>query len=1025
LIEAVRQSGDLKMPPKDRLTNTQLEVLERWVALGAPWPAAPQGDRGGDAAKTHWAFQPVRRPEIPRIEGSAAGNPIDAFIRARLAESGLAPSAEADRRTLIRRVTYDLTGLPPSPVEVEAFVQDSSPEAYARLVERLLDSPHYGEHWGRHWLDVARYSDTKGYVYGREEKFYFHASTYRDWVVQAFNRDLPYDRFLLLQIAADQAEPNDVSALPAMGFLTLGRRFLGVTHDIIDDRIDVVTRGTMGLTVGCARCHDHKYDPIPTADYYSLYGVFQNCCEKTVEFAPSKSDTEAEQAFLKELDARRTKLHDATAAAITAHSARVRSRVADYLFAQRELQKYPEEGFDQIFSADDLLPDTVRRWETYLAPRMKLNDPVFRYWKLLGRLPEDGFADQAAAAVRELAEANEPVNGRVAREFASIPASAREVADRFGRLFQSVDEEWKRAVEEAGKAGGPLPRALADPDTEALRQVLYGADSPCVIVEESIASNENVFDTATRESLWRLQGDVDRWLLQAPEPLRHTLILADRELRTEPRIFKRGNPANKGEAISRHFLSLIAGPDSSPFQRGSGRLELAQAIIAPDNPLTARVWINRVWNHHFGSGLVRTPSDFGIRAEPPSHPELLDWLAGEFVRTGWSTKALHRLILLSATYRQSSTGPRDASQRDEALRIDPENRRLWRMNAHRLTFEEVRDTLLSVSGQLEDRIGGRPADLFAGGNLRRTLYGLIDRQFVPPVMRVFDFANPDLHIPQRAETTVPQQALFAMNHPFVATAARSLVKRPEVAGAVEPADRIRRMYQLTLQREPTSGQLQAAQAFIGAATQAAEPDQPSLAADWKYGYGSWNEAADRMQDFQPLPYFNGMAWQGGVNWPDGALGWVQLTAEGGHPGNDVQHAAIRRWTAPMRGTVAIESLAVHEVAAGDGIRCRIVSSRQGTLATAELHNGQRRFDLAAVEVEAGETLDFVVDINANLNSDQFLWSPRVRELSAAAAGTLRTWDAAKDFDGSKASKLSAWEQLAQVLLLSNELMFVD
>ena len=1025
LIEAVRQTGDIKMPPKDRLTDHQVDLLVRWVSLGAPWPGNEVVKKGVDS-QAHWAFQPVRRPAVPvPHDAGRVRNPIDAFVVARLEQAELPATPQADRRTLIRRISYDLTGLPPSADEVERFVNDPDPEAYPRLVERLLDSPHYGEHWGRHWLDVARYSDTKGYVYGREERFFFHAAAYRDWVVRALNDDLPYDRFLLLQIAADQVEPRDSAALPAMGFLTLGRRFLGVTHDIIDDRIDVVSRGTMGLTVGCARCHDHKYDPIPTSDYYSLYGVFQSCCEKTVEFGPANQSAEAEQAFVKELEARQKKRDEATTTAITAHSERARAKVADYLFAQRELQKYPEEGFDQIFSSEDLLPDTVRRWEGYLAARRDQNDPVFRYWFALGKLPDEGFDEAATAALAEVP--TEGLNSRVARVFASVPASPREVADRYGRLLKEVDDEWKAAQQAAATNGSASPERLSDAEGEALRQALYGIDSPCVIADESIASNENVFDTATRESLWRLQGEIDRWLLQAPATIRHTLILADRSAPVAPRIFKRGNPANRGEIVPRQFLSLLAGAGREPFRQGSGRLELAQAIISPQNPLTARVWVNRIWSHHFGAGLVRTPSDFGVRAEIPSHPELLDWLASELVARGWSTKAIHRLILLSATYQQSSFGPADPEVRAAVIRVDPENRLLWRMNAHRLSFEEVRDTMLAVSGQLDRTAGGRAADLFSptAVNRRRTLYGLVDRQFVPSVFRVFDFANPDLHIPQRAETTVPQQALFSLNHPFVAAAVRSLAELPAVADAGSAEEKVRALYRQVLQREPTERQLQSALAFIAAGAASEEPQTPMLSADWKYGFGHWHEATDRIVDFQPLPHFTGMAWQGGSAWPDGKLGWVQLTGEGGHAGNDLQHAAVRRWTAPVKGTVAIESLAVHDVAAGDGIRCRIISSRQGTLATSILHNAEMRFDLSAVEVEAGETIDFVVDFNADLNSDQFLWPPRLRELSNATGGAARTWDATKDFDGNKTTKLNAWEQLAQVLLLGNEVMFVD
>ena len=380
LIQAVRQSGELEMPPDGKLADEQIAILEHWVEIGAPWPAndVTPADQRAEAQRTHWAFQPVHLPAVPSVEDAAwVKNPIDAFVLAELESRGLKPSPPADRRTLIRRVTYDLTGLPPTPAEVEAFVGDADPDAYAKLIDRLLASPQYGEHWARHWLDVARYADTKGYVYGREERFFVHAPAYRDWVVRAFNEDLPYDDFLLLQLAADQAAPNDRSALAAMGYLTLGRRFLGVTHDIIDDRIDVVGRGMLGLTVGCARCHDHKYDPIPTDDYYSLYGVFQNCTERLVPIAEPAARDEAYEAFEAELKKRQQALAEAMAKAREETSAIVRRKTAEYLAAQLQLEKYPEESFSQILAKEDINPIFVRRWQAYLLKMAKATTRFF------------------------------------------------------------------------------------------------------------------------------------------------------------------------------------------------------------------------------------------------------------------------------------------------------------------------------------------------------------------------------------------------------------------------------------------------------------------------------------------------------------------------------------------------------------------------------------------------------------------------------------------------------------------------
>ncbi len=842
------------------------------------------------AGRDHWAFQPMRHTTPPELGSSRRDRtPIDRFTLHKLDSHGLGFSPPADRRTLIRRATYDLTGLPPKFEDVEEFVRDDSADAYERLIDRLLASPHYGEHWGRKWLDVARYSDTKGYVYAREERFFVHASNYRDWIVEATNDDLSYDRFLLLQLAADQADVAKPQDLAAMGFLTLGRRFLGVTPDIMDDRIDVVTRGMMGLTVSCARCHDHKYDPIPTADYYSLYGIFRSCVEKVVPIPRNDRAPSPTPEFVAELDKREHTLAEALTRHRDEAARRVREHLADYLHAQHELERYPAEGFDVVLSKDDLIPASLRRWSAFLADAAKRQDPVFLPWVAFAKLEDEEFPAGAIEVTRRLASADMSlhVNPRIREAFIEPPASARDVADRYGHVFSEIDQQWQALQEAAARDQVPLPQSLPEPADEQLRQVLYGPQAPCIVPDEPIVNIEFFFDSQAVVELWRLQGEVDRWLLQAPESMPHAVILADRGEPVIPRIFRRGNAASLGKEVPRRFVSIIAGDESPPFSHGSGRLELAEAIIAPDNPLTARVWVNRVWRHHFGEGLVRTPSDFGVRAEAPTHPELLDWLATDFIANGWSTKALHRQIMLSEVYRQSSIGPADLAQRRRAEQIDFENKLLWRMNLRRLSFEEIRDSLLAASGELDRTMRGKPAETLSAATygLRRSLYGVVDRQFLPGVLRVFDFANPDLHSPQRSETTVPQQALFALNHPFVASRARTLAQRIADEPKSSPPDaQLIRLFREVFQREPTRPQRDAALAFLASA--AAEPSQPSVpagAAAWSYGYGeSGRRAPGVSKSFHPLPHFTGAAWQGGPQWPDASLGWVQLTAKGGH-----------------------------------------------------------------------------------------------------------------------------------------------
>ncbi len=987
-------------------------IVSAQLAVAAQVPA----DAG-----SHWAFQPVANPTVPGLPDSDwVRSPIDAFVLQKLRGAKLAPSPEADRRTLIRRVYYTLTGLPPSPEEVTRFVADTDLHAYERLVNALLESPHYGEHWGRHWLDVARYADTKGYVYAREERFWTHAWAYRDWVVNALNDDLPYNRFLLLQLAADQVKDRKNDDLAAMGFLTLGRRFLGVQREIIDDRIDVVTRGTMALTVSCARCHDHKYDPIPTADYYSLYGIFASSAERKTALGAKPA---GDEAFQTELRKRQEKLTTTVATRRRESSDRTRRRIAEYLNAQTELQKYPADGFDQVFSKDDLLPAFVRRWETYLHESRQKRDPVFVLWHAYAALPEKSFREDAVAVTRRLAEAAEgSINPIVAAAFKESPESFEQVVERYGKSFGEIETRWQSLIKTAKNEKQSPPETLPESSAEALRRILHGPGAPCEVPDLPIVHSETFFDSGSLTALWKLQGEVDRWIVNSKIAAPFALTMVDRPQPVASRVFLRGNPLTQGEETPRHFLSLFGTESRKPFQHGSGRMELARAIVDPTNPLTARVAVNRVWMHHFGEGLVTTPSDFGLRAGAPSHPELLDWLTTRFIAEGWSFKKLHRLILLSATFRQSAAGPRDESVRAQAIQFDPDNRLLWRVNQHRLTFEEFRDTMFASAGELDRGAGGKPADMFKPPFLkRRALYGLVDRQYLPGTLRVFDFANPDLHIPQRSETTVPQQALFFMNHPLVLERARALAKAGGESAL--PKEKTRALFQRAFQRDPTDAEVAESLDLIRAAAATPTSKPPVTAKDWQYGYGTFDEMAERVTGFTALPHFTGAAWQGGPSWPDAKLGWVQLTATGGHPGNDLKHAAVRRWTAPRKMAIEIQSRLVHEPKAGDGIRAFIVSSRTGKLKAETIHQKTVTMNVLSLEVEKGETIDFVVDIGKVLNSDQYLWSAKVLE-AAKREGRL-AWNSQDDFPKNEINRLTGWEQLAQALLCSNEFLFVD
>ncbi|MCI0458741.1 MAG: PSD1 and planctomycete cytochrome C domain-containing protein [Gemmataceae bacterium] len=823
LVQAVRHQGDLKMPPKGKLPEQAVADLAAWVKVGAPWPETGTiaQVQVADAWKKHWAFQPVKNPPLPRVKNLPAGAaPVDAFILAALEAKGLALAPPADRRTLIRRASFDLIGLPPTPEEVEAFEKDSSPDAFAKVVDRLLASPHYGERWGRHWLDVARYADTKGYVF-QEERRYAYAYTYRDYVVRSFNEDKPYDQFIVEQLAADRLLPltlpsppaggegrvrgGDPRTLAAMGFLTVGRRFLNNVHDIIDDRIDTMTRGLMGLTVACARCHDHKYDPIPTADYYSLYGVFASSVEpRDLPLIGKPERTPAYLAFEKELQAREKKLADVLEEAQSKAGARWRAQAADYLLAVRNAQRKAGEDHYEAINPGDLSQMMVKRWEMFLGEVRKRHHPVLSPWLAFADLPQKEFAVRAPALAKKIAanaDPARPINRLVAQAFAGKPPmSLREVTQRYASVFAEVDKLWQKAQP---------AKALPNREQEMVRQVLYGPASPLSVPADEL---RRFIDRATRDRLTSLRKQVDQLRANSPAAPPRAMVLLDRSSAVTPRVLLRGNPNSPGPVVPRQFLSVVAGPKREPFKQGSGRLEMARAIASKDNPLTARVLVNRVWQYHFGQGLVRTPGDFGLRSDPPTHPELLDWLAWRFMEEGWSVKKLHRTIMLSRVYQQSS---RDDPAGQKA---DPDNRLLWRMNRQRLDFEALRDSLLMVAANLDRTAGGAAVDLlkepFTG---RRTIYGFIDRQNLPGMFRTFDFASPDTATPQRYSTTVPQQALFLLNSPFVLEQARGVVRSLDLAGSEGDGVRIQSLYRRIYSRAATGDEVDLGQRFVAAA----------------------------------------------------------------------------------------------------------------------------------------------------------------------------------------------------------------
>ncbi|MHB8636306.1 MAG: DUF1553 domain-containing protein [Fimbriimonadaceae bacterium] len=884
LIQAVRQSGALKMPQGGRLKPTEVAALEAWVKMGAPWPAAV--DAGRAVKGNLWSLRPVSLPPPPKVKHAATvRNPIDSFVLARLEAKGLTLAAPADRRTLLRRVTYDLTGLPPTVAELAAFLADKSPQAYDRVVDRLLASSHYGERWARLWLDVARYADTKGYVFN-EDRNYYNAYTYRDWVINAFNEDMPYDRFITEQLAADRLPEvqngDNRRPLAALGFLTVGRRFLNNQSDIIDDRIDVTMRGFEGLTVACARCHDHKFDPIPTQDYYSLYAVFNSSQEATTP-------------------------------------------ISDKAIRQP--------------------------WERY-------NSRV------------DGIQGQIRSLI--LAQV---------------------------KLLRLQSQ-------------APAGRAALSPDIEVALQAVGDGQVP---EGENLKKLTTAFETAARETLGGLEKALANLQRAPPETPEFAMAMTDKPHPSDGYVFTRGHPATHGEPAPRRFLLALSKPGvkREHWAADSGRLELAQAIASRHNPLTARVFVNRVWMHHFGTGIVRTPSDFGHQGDPPTHPRLLDYLASKFMDTGWSIKKLQKLIVTSATYRQSSIISPVAG------RLDPDDQLLSRMPRQRLDLEEMRDSMLAAAGRLDlSHIGGKSVDLwsepFTG---RRAIYGYIERQNLPGIFRTFDFASPDATNAQRFNTTVPQQALFFMNSPFSVEAAQSLAERPEVRSARTDSERIRSLYRLLFQRSPNDNELAVGLAYLKPGSLASM--RRPLGA-WRYGYGGFNESTHRISNFTTLPVFKDNVYRAGQVFPDPSLGYVMLTRTGGHPGRDGNHAVIRRWIAPSAMTVSVQGLLAHGQAQGDGVRARLVSSRLGLLGQWQVRGGRVATKVANIVVQKGDTLDFAVDPMANDAFDAFTWAPTVRSVDGKVS-----WDAAANFGPPAGPALERLALYAQALMMTNEFMFLD
>jgi hypothetical protein len=736
-----------------------------------------------------WSFRAIKDVAPPVLKEMAAPSPIDAFILVKLDEKGLKPAKPASKLALIRRATFDLTGLPPTEPEIEAFLADNSPDAFAKVVDRLLASPRYGEKWGRHWLDVARYADSTG---ADEDHRYPYAWRYRDYVISAFNRDLPYNQFVMEQIAGDLMPAPDgkvnVEGITATGFLSIGPRLIAeqdkpkMLYDFIDEQIDTTTRGILGLTVACARCHDHKFDPIAQADYYSLAAIFANTKAfsrigtggvSDIYYAPlAPADVVLRwvehQSKLSTLRRQISAIQDAEA---EARQAPLRPKIAEYMMATRHPEK-----------ASGLDPVVLARWKKFLTPDRDPNPLLMRWHKATA----ENEQEVALSFQHEFDEQFQDYQKRSARwnEFLASVTDGTALAAR--PPLKDADSMFLRAVM-LDKANGPL--ALPDPEMAKL------------------------YSDKTTLRIAYLRAKLDDLSRNGPqEPPMACAVTEGKPV--EQHILARGNPAAPGDLVTRRFPTILAGDDQPELPPGSGRLEFAKWLASDKNPLTARVFVNRVWQWHFGEGLVRTPSNWGLLGEKPTHPELLDYLTARFIEDGWDVKKLHRRIMLTAAYQMASDITKEASEQD------PGNRLLSHFSRRRLDVEEIRDSMLALDGSLDLTMGGTlqygsgtDGENSAGRlsidpatSKRRTVYLPLRRSNLPSLLNLFDFGDATTTCEGRALTNTAPQALFMMNSTFVNDRSAALAK--QFSGHLDL------LYQRILDRLPTPAEKDEAMGYI-------------------------------------------------------------------------------------------------------------------------------------------------------------------------------------------------------------------
>lgn len=1038
LIKAIRYSDkDLQMPPDGKMSSQIISDFETWVKNGAGDPRVEKvkvTDVNAEAKK-HWAYAALPdKPEPPPIKSKWITNPIDAFVFSELAKTNLMPSQIADKKILIRRAYFDLIGLPPTEKDVENFLKDSSPNAYEKLVDRLLDNPMYGERWGRHWLDTARYSDTTGTVNANREPRYTYSYTYRDYVIRSFNENKPFDRFILEQIAGDRLSDIKKPDLAGLGFLTLGKNS-GNANDIIDDQIDVIFKGFMATTVVCARCHDHKFDPISTKDYYALHGVLNSSYFPSDSEKPllnPVSDTEGYKDYLTKRNSIEMDIENFINSRHLAALNEFKTNTFKNIYGGYALNSVAASNRTDYIRDDGLNVRMIQRWTSMINVRT----PNMR-----GGMESTVVSNDAGVAVQSTPKGSKSStnpksavflpfgtmfnvdDGKFKNEFSSfLSEHSDEVNPYLMSHIKKVGviknmKDLAMAYQSAVMAVNTTPTNIVG--LEQFVSSVFKNGGPLDIDRDSFprfySSNQKTmqYDNELRQQ----RGKLITHEINHPYTPARAMAISDKPKAIDSAVLIKGDPGTRGPVVARRFISTFDYLNPNLFTNGSGRLELARAIIHPLNPLTPRVIVNRIWQFHFGEGLVTSADDFGINTPKPVHYNLLNYLADRFIKSGWSVKDMHRLIMCSSTYRQVSNGDGKKSL------VDPYNRLYWKMNTTRLDFETLRDTILFLGGKLDTNMGGQGVNLVTanGGeySARRTVYGLVDRGRLPEVFTTFDFATPEMTTGKRFQTTVPKQALFLMNNAMVIEQVRNMVTRPEFVRIVTEEDKIRALYRICFQREPSDLEIKIGIRYI---ENAMKEDMSDVKKEYNWKYGYRVSDSRNSSSFFEFPKFDKEIYSSTNDFFKG----VTATKTGGTLSKNPSIKSVRQWVSPRNGTFSVSGTVGSKSRPGETVHLTVY--KNGTVQNKVSVNSSTEipFNLTA-DLNVNDKLEFVMSNDSNVNKDYTL-SIKVSEVKDANSLTPVVWDSKIDFKGPirrTDRELNSWERYTHILILSNEMVFVN